>query len=326
VNASALIAVHWSKFQARTGALAVTLGGQSHFMGGGWLAKHPVLLPFRYLRDSVRTWRLFQQRNPRVVLAVTPPILVPFVAWLWCMTHGRVLLIDCHTGAFYSWKWRWAVPLLRWVTRRARAVLVHSEEGESLVKAWGAPALLVPDDVPDLRLASPQPAPSTPRVLVAGSFDEDEPVADALQAAAALPEVEFRFTGDVGRLPVSLRSGLPANVSLTGYLPYPRFLGEMAAAHVVAVFTTDPHLVNRAAFEAIGLARPLVCSEMPLLRSRFARAALFCRNDPAAMVQTLRQALREQDALAEKSGQARAQLIADREAALGLLISMGVNA
>jgi hypothetical protein len=44
------------------------------------------------------------------------------------------------------------------------------------------------------------------------------------------------------------------------------------------------------------------------------------------MVQTLRQALREQDALAEKSGQARAQLLADREAALGLLVSMGVNA
>ena len=45
------------------------------------------------------------------------------------------------------------------------------------------------------------------------------------------------------------------------------------------MFSTDPRIMNRAAFEAVGLGRPLVLSNLPALKTRFASAAVFCDND-----------------------------------------------
>jgi glycosyltransferase involved in cell wall biosynthesis len=155
--------------------------------------------------------------------------------------------------------------------------------------------------------------------VVAGSFDRDEPVAAALAAAALLPDVELRFTGDPAKLPASAWSGAPRNALFTGYLPYREFLGELMAADVVAVFTTEEHAMNRAAFEAIALGRPLVVSDVAGLRRRFGPAALCCANQPAAMADTIRRALHEQTALAGRSRALQAGLHLQRERALAQL-------
>ena len=41
--------------------------------------------------------------------------------------------------------------------------------------------------------------------------------------------------------------------------------------------------MNRAAFEAVGLGRPLVLTDFPGLRERFGEAALLSTNEPARM-------------------------------------------
>ncbi|HSR26197.1 MAG TPA: glycosyltransferase, partial [Candidatus Eisenbacteria bacterium] len=135
-----------------------------------------------------------------------------------------------------------------------------------------------------------------------GSLDENEPVAEALAAAALLPGVAFRVTGDAGRLPRALRESAPPNVTFTGHLPLPSFLGEMLAADAIAVFSTDPHIMNRAAFEAVGLGRALVLTDLPGLRERFGAAAVFAHNRPAAMADALRHALAGRFELERRSG------------------------
>jgi glycosyltransferase involved in cell wall biosynthesis len=118
-------------------------------------------------------------------------------------------------------------------------------------------------------------------------------VATVLEAAALMPDVEVRLTGDVARVAPGVRSRAPANAVLTGFLPYAQFLGELRAADVVAVFSTDRRIMNRSAFEAVGLGRPLVLSDLPGLRTRFGSGALFAINEPAAMAAAIRQALAE---------------------------------
>ncbi len=197
---------------------------------------------------------------------MTPPVVLPLLAWFWCRWTRTPLVIDCHTDTFHAPKWAWARPLLKRLFADCRAVLVHTEEAEGIAEAWGAPAMLLPDDVPDPGEAEQAARGSRPRVLVAGSLDAKEPVAEAIEAARRLSDCEVRFTGDVRALPVRLRATAPDNLVFTGYLPYRRFLGEMLAADVVAVFSADPHIMNRAAFEAAGLGRPLVLSDLAGLR------------------------------------------------------------
>jgi len=317
---SSLVAIAWDNYQGRTEALANALGGRAWYLRGRPRAK--ALLPIRYLFDSIRMWRLLRRHRPGILVVITPPVVAPLVAWCWCVTHRCRLVIDCHTGAFHSWKWRWSAWLLRPVCRHAAAALVHTLEDEELVKAWGARALLLPDDLPAPRQASPLPRPPGLRAVVAGSLDGNEPVAAVIEAARLAPEVEFRLTGDERRIPLAVRQGAPDNAIFTGWLDYTKFLGELVSANVVAVFSTDPHIMNRAAFEAVGLERPLVLSDLPGLRSRFGPAALFSPNNPRAMADAVLLALGRQEELAARSKELQVHLRAQHQRGLARLSAM----
>jgi glycosyltransferase involved in cell wall biosynthesis len=322
VGSPTLDAVAWTRFQPRTSALAASLGGQARYFNDGVTGSRFAFRPFAYLVKSFQTWKVLTRDDPRTVLVITPPVFAPFVAWLWCLVHKRVLVVDCHTGAFHSRKWAWARPLHRWLLRRVRVVLLHTEELEALVSTWGARAMVLPDDLPSAGDAAPRAKARGSSVLIAGSLDSNEPVAMVVEAARLLPGVEFRITGDPAVLPAKLRDGVPPNVVLTGYLPYPVFLGELEAADVVGVFSTDPRIMNRAAFEAVGLGRPLVLSDLPALKERFGSAALFAQNDPAAIAGALAEALDIQSELAGRSVALQAQLRAHRERAVARLRSI----
>jgi glycosyl transferase family 4/glycosyl transferase family 1 len=316
-DSPSIIAVAWDHHQGRTEALANALGGRAWYIRSRPTQKG--LLPLRYLVDAIQMWRLLSHHRPEVLLAVTPPLGPPLVGWLWCLTHDCSLVIDCHTGAFHSWKWRWAAPLLRLACRRAAAALVHTRGDEELVQAWGAVPVLLPDDLPEPSLAAPTPVHDGPCVVVAGSLDSKEPVAATVEAARLLPEVTLRFTGEPARVPAAVRRGAPRNADFPGWLDYPDFLGELLRADVVAVFSTDPHIMNRAAFEAVGLGRPLVLTDFAGLRSRFGSAALFSSNEPEAIADVLRVALRERDDLAARSMELQARLRAQHQEAVARL-------
>ncbi|MDR0360238.1 MAG: glycosyltransferase, partial [bacterium] len=284
-------------------------------------------LPLRYVSGATATWALLRRHRPELVVAISPPFLCPLVALAWCRLHGSTLVIDCHTSAFQGPKWGWSQPVSRWLARRADLVTLHTEEQRSQVAAWGADAALLPDDVPGREDAGRGPdrdraAPPRPVVVVAGSLDDQEPVEAAVQAAALLDDVEVRITGDHHKIPATLVRSAPANVVFTGWLDYPRFLGELEAADVVAAFSLDPQMMNRAAFEAVGLSRPLVLSDLPGLRGRFADAALFCPNEPPAMAATLRLALAQGTELSARSTHLQAALRAQRADALGQVRSL----
>src|SRR5438270_1339008 len=272
-----VVVVAWCPFQARTSALARELGTEPHYVDDAPLGRSLPLTPLRYLARGLHMWRLLQRTDPRTLIVITAPVFAPLVGWLWCALHRRQLVVDCHPGVLHFRRWRWALPIHRRLFRHAGLVLVHTPDDERLVNSWGAPALFLPDDLALQSQALPMPRhTTTPSIVVAGTFDPDEPISALLAAAALVPDMELRLTGDPERLPAALRSSAPKNVTFLGYLAYDRFLGEMLAADAVAVFTTDPHVMSRAGQDAIGLGRPLVSSDRPWLRSRFAETAVLC--------------------------------------------------
>jgi glycosyltransferase involved in cell wall biosynthesis len=308
-----LLAIAWTTFQPRTTGLAAALGGHPEFVSSRFGRR---LWPLRYAASAAATWRLLERNTPERVLVVTPPVFAPLVCWTWSAWRRRPLIIDCHTGTLGSTKWGWADPLHRWLMRRASVSLLHTQEALQLVENWGARALLMPDDLPSVEDAATRPTPERQTILVAGSFDGNEPVEMVVEAARLVPDLELRLTGDPDLLPASLRQSAPPNVVFTGFLPYRLFLAELLSAQVVAAFSSDPGIMNRAAFEAVGLGCPLVLSDLPGLRNRFGPAALFAPNRPQEVAAVLRKALDEREELGARSRKLAQTLRGERSLAL----------
>lgn len=320
MSRSQVVVLAWAAFQPRTSALARALDGEPLFIHSPVLTRHRSLIAVRYLFYAWQTWSRLNRLDPQLVLTVTPPLPAMLVAAAWCRVHHRLLGVDSHTGAYQGRKWGWSQGVHRWIFRRARVVTHNTEEETELARSLGAHALWVPDDLPGAGEAAPVSRFSRPTIVVAGSFDANEPVEAVLEAAAQLPQAEFRLTGDPARLAPGVRSGAPDNVVFTGYLPYARFLAELAAADVVAVFTIDDaditYRLNRASFEAVGLGRPLVLFDLPGNQKHFGEAAMLAAPEPASMAATLRLALEHSEDLAARSRGLRQNLEARRQAAL----------
>src|SRR5258708_13849994 len=99
---------------------------------------------------------------------------------------------------------------------------------------------MMPDDLTYGRDASRLPGASGPRVVVGGSLDGNEPVSAVIEAARLMPQVEVRLTGDVHRVPLSVRRAAPSNVVFTGWLDYSTFLGELLTANAAQAVTPHP--------------------------------------------------------------------------------------
>src|SRR5262249_41236969 len=162
----------------------------------------------------------------------------PLIAWLWCSMNGARLVMDCHTAAFNSTKWGWTKPIHRWLAPRLNAVSLHTEGAYDEVRHWTDRALLLPDDVPVRAATDPRSelrarvGGPRPRVVVAGSFNSDEPVVASIEAARLLPDVELLFTGNTALLPPEVLADAPENTVFTGWLQYSRFLDALEGADV----------------------------------------------------------------------------------------------
>jgi glycosyltransferase involved in cell wall biosynthesis len=284
----------WAAFQRRQVSMAQLAGFDCWFMPMPYKGRSHVVRAWHYLRLVWRTLQLLRHSRPPELWLQLPQLPLLWVALLyrWLFDRQLVLVADCHNAVFVP---PWSrVPLLRASLSACQLVLVHNEAVRSQALAHGVPRqrLRVLEDVPPQpeRPQSDDPAPPPfagrprPWVLCAGSYGRDEPVAEVLRAAAALPTGTVVLTG---RLSNAGRNGHdiahpPANAVLADYLPLPHFEALLRHCDMVLAFTRHDGIQLSACSEALGFGRPLLASDTPLLRQMFGGAGLLVdSNDPA---------------------------------------------
>jgi glycosyltransferase involved in cell wall biosynthesis len=233
----------------------------------------------RYLVSVLWTAYVVLRERPTVVLVVNPPVLAAASVVALARLSGAAVLLDSHPGGFGAQGDRLSArlqPLHRWAVRRCRATLVTGEHWAEVVTCWGGRPLVV-HEPPAPWTAVEGPGPGTgpvgrAQVLFLGTYGRDEPVAELVEAARLLPEVEVRITGDPGAAPPGLLDQLPPNVRLLGYLGPEQYQAEVLRADLAVVLTTEPTSVMRAGYEAVYARRPLLVSDWPGLRIVFPHA------------------------------------------------------
>jgi len=288
--------ITWYPYCRRSDAIAEALGGRSHLVH--YLAfKRPSQAPVKYVLQTATTLRILARERPDLVLVAAPPVFAALPVWWHARRTGARFVVDAHTGVFADPRWRWLMPLTRKVFVHADAIVVTGERLLERVRSWGARGVVI-GDVP-VRLG-PGRAPAScvgPRVVVVNTFSADEPVGAVLTAARMLPSASFFVTGDTRYADARWLNDRPSNLLFTGFTAEPDYAGLLRAADVVVVLTTQDDTMQRGAYEAMSLGKPLVTSDWGLLRQTFSRGTIHVRNEAAAITEGIGRALANADSL-----------------------------
>lgn len=280
-----VIFIAWSAYSRRSQLIAQQLGIPLFLIHA--LKRRYFLAPLRYLLQTLQTLLVLLRQRPMLTFVQNPPILAALLVYLYARLTGGAYVIDSHSGALLAPWWQWSLPLHAFLSRRAQATLVTNDHLATLVRQWGATAYIIPDIPADFPPGQPFPVTGAFNVAVINTFSPDEPVGELLQAAAALPDVEFYITGDTIRAKPSYLTQAPANVHFTGFLDDETYIGLLRSVGGLVILTTDNHTMQRGACEALWLGQPMVISDWPLLRRYFHKGAVYTANTSAGIQESI---------------------------------------
>ena len=286
--------ISWAPFCSRSDSIIRHLGGTSYMVYFPFFGSNYFTILFKYFSQAIKTLWILLRDRPRVVFVMTPPIIACIPVWFYARLTGASYLIDAHSGALINARWQSTMFLHRFFSRRALATIVTNTHLQDVVRRWGASALIV-SDVP-VFFAEPRPTKleGSFNVTLINTFTPDEPLPAVLKAAQQLPDVQFHVTGPLRHANPEIVASAPANVKFTDFLSAADYVGLLLASDAVMCLTTREHTMQRGAYEAIYLEKPVVVSDTGLLRSAFYKGAVFVDNTP--------------EGIAAGVGQMRAQL------------------
>ena len=311
--------VSWIHFHGRSEGLARALGIREWASSGGVGAAWR-----RYIRLWGETARLIEEVKPRSVIVMQPPIIA-LACVLWnCRRRRTRVAGDLHTGVFDDPKWTWATRLTLRLLRRRRLAIVTNQELAEIVTARGGAALVMHDLIEEYEDTSMQAFDDSRLeflrgkrfVLVPVAYSYDEPLQALRDAAVLAGDVTWVFTG---RAPEEFMSAAPSNMFFTGFASRDDFMRLLSSANVVIAATTSENTMQRAGYEALCMARPLLTTDTRVLREYFGTAALQVRPDGVAFSEAVGTILEENELYAGRMVRLRAEKLSEQRVILGQL-------
>jgi hypothetical protein len=303
-----LLWVVWARSGGRAVDMADHFGGHPVILQYRSLRRSVLLVPVRWSLSAIHTFALLIWRRPRAVVVQYPPALAGIVVALLSRILGYRYVLDSHPRGFGDKGDTWSkrlLPLHRYLARRAALVCVAHPDHRRVVESWGVTAQELHEPPPKIlnrqTVRDDRDIDGPLHVLVATTFDGDDPIEVLNEVASLMPQASFHFTGT----PDARASRMASNVHLEGFLPYDDYLDLMQGSDLVIALSTEDRTVMRAAYEATYHALPLVTTESEASRQFFTRAALTA-NRPEDVVKAITRAcLYTNDHLAEGAEAAR---------------------
>jgi glycosyltransferase involved in cell wall biosynthesis len=318
-----LAMVSWIRDHARSRDLTRALNARAVFMPWAWHGQPLAATIAGWLRSGLVTWRLVRSLpEGSAVVAMAPPVFCPLVALLAAWGRGVRVAIDLHSGGLNDPNWRWSFGLMRFAIRRAAAVIVTNPDLLRGEQTGTTTVLIIHDPfwIGGPAQADGDARKGRPYAVFPASGSPDEPVDAVAQAAHLLAgQVEVLVTGDHRQRPD------PPGLRRTGFIPTAEFHRLMAHASVVLALTTREATMQRAAYEALQLGRPLVCSDTKILRRVLGNAALFVDNTGPAIASGITGAIAASDELRAAGEAVAAAIKVEAERGLAALQALVIT-
>jgi glycosyltransferase involved in cell wall biosynthesis len=270
----AIVYISWAPECSRSDGIAAKLGGKSFMIYSPlWGSRYSTVV-FKYFSQTIKTLLVLLRERPKCVFVMTPPVIACLVVWLYAKLTRTFYIIDAHSAAFLQSRWQCILFLHRFFSRRARTTIVTSQYLRNIVASWGATSTIVSDVPIDFGGFEHKNLPTGRNMVFISSFTPDEPLSVFFEAAARLPNIQFYVTGDYHSADHAIIASKPPNVIFTGFLPKAEYAALLTAADAVICLTILDHTMQRGAYEAVYLGKPVITSNTELLRMAFPKGTV----------------------------------------------------
>jgi glycosyltransferase involved in cell wall biosynthesis len=283
-----LLSLCWRPHNRRAKSLADDIGARLFLAPN--LLRNKLYAPFRYVYLTIWTIMILLRHRPDLVIATAPPHFCPLTVFLYAKLFNGIYVVDAnHLATTGYWS---KIPLGFWFNRflmnQAIVTLVHNEATKELTDALRIRSIVLEDKIPDLHATNECFEKKDLTIVVPCSFDPDEPIEEVFQAAMALPEARFYFTGNPSRMPPKLHKRRPANVIMTGFLPEKDYDALLNVADLILVLSKDDYPVRpRGAGEAVAVEKPIIVSRNRTTEHHFYKGACLVNNNCDEIVKSI---------------------------------------
>ncbi|NTU66612.1 MAG: hypothetical protein HGB08_01685 [Candidatus Moranbacteria bacterium] len=249
--------------------------------------------PFRYVWQSFDTYRKLRAIKPDAVLVMNPPIVAPFIVYIYCLFNKSRFIIDTHTAGFLDFKWNLFHPIHRFLARRAILNTVHNYRNLEVLERWGIRnGYVLPFCNPKKEEIYPQEKivfderieealrQTGMKVFMVNRFAGDDAWQEAIETARLMPEAIFFITGDNRKASIG---DIPENVIMTGYLEHAKFIKLMDLSDVILALTKRKDTVLWSVREIMALRKPFVTTDNDVLRRYYGEVGIFTTMEPSDM-------------------------------------------
>ncbi len=304
-----ILYLSWAQSCSRSDHTARELGGQSYMVYLPVFGSHPLTILPKYIGQFFMSAWLLLKHRPHAVIVMSPPVVAVFAAAIYQFITRRPFAMDCHTAAFMHPRWKRLQWLQHALGRRAAVNIVHNEHLRDLVEANGGKTVIVKDVPVVYEIDERYDLSDGFNVTAVCSFNPDEPIAEIMEAARAVPDVHFYFTGNPKHLDPALIEAKPENVTLTGFISDSAFGDLLTRSDVVMSLTTRDHTMLRGAWEAIYQGTPVIVSDWPILKESFASGAVHVDNSARGIAEAVRYCQANHEVLVKGANRAREERI-----------------
>jgi glycosyltransferase involved in cell wall biosynthesis len=250
----------------------------------------PAFAPIKYVLQTLKTWFILVREHPAVVYILNPPFFAPLTVWLFCAFSGAKIVMATHYSALYGMKWKWSLPITRFLAKRALVNIVDQKRNKRLFESWGARAVVL-EKCPTNRYKPERNVVPGDRfsVTVINTYAEDDPIDSILDAASLCSDIDWYILGDSARAPRGLVERASSNVKFTGYLFNDDYWNRLSCANAVLALTTREWSMMAGAIDGLSIGKPLILTRQPTLEEYFTKGVVFVENDPASIVRGIRE-------------------------------------
>ena len=287
----AVVFLSWQPYCSRSDNFAREFEGRSYKVYYEALGSNYYTIAIKYTLQFFKSLLILFRERPDIVFVMSPPVFACLPVFCYCLITRTKYIVDAHTGALFDSLWQRVMFLQRFFVRRALFTIVTNQEIAAILRDWEARYKIIPDvPIKVNTIKKPQLNGKINFTLV-NTFSKDEPLNNFISAANRFKNINFYITGKINKKNNLYLDITEPNITFTDFLPDAEYYGLISTSDVVVVLTTRDRTMQRGAYEAIYLGRPVITSDWKVLRENFEGGAIFVDNTVSGIVKGIEAAL-----------------------------------